>query len=361
MIAALSQRGKDKKLRAVIGGHDGRLSLSRLQAFAWTMILFGSYCAAMIVHPRIIIATADDSARAKSAYDAATAALKTSEDALTAANLTASEKKSAIKPGDAVTKKASDDADAAARKAKDDRDAKKAAVAAAKDAWRKTRWVEIPNPLLALAGISLASGVFASVISASNDNGKDPAVTDLEVRATVTSPPTSPLSGSAAGPDWLEITGTNLGDWGTVRLNGVYVHVIYWRDSSIGVDLPGSITYSDIAVDSKNGKVAYQLCSSAAGPIVCKRIVKSEWSDLFRDDADPSTLSLMKVQMFGWTLVVMAIYCFIFLTNLSSVIDTLPVVDPTLVLLTGLSQTGYISGKGASTIANPGNAPTRPA
>ncbi len=36
-----------------IAGNDNRLSLSRLQAFLWTLIIFGSFFAAMAIHTRI--------------------------------------------------------------------------------------------------------------------------------------------------------------------------------------------------------------------------------------------------------------------------------------------------------------------
>lgn len=38
-----------------------------------------------------------------------------------------------------------------------------------------------------------------------------------------------------------------------------------------------------------------------------------EFSDLFRDDKNPSAMDLMKFQMFGWTLVAIFIYAWLFL------------------------------------------------
>jgi hypothetical protein len=68
-------------------------------------------------------------------------------------------------------------------------------------------------------------------------------------------------------------------------------------------------------------------------------------ADLFRDDKNPAIFSLMKFQMFGWTVVAIGIYSWIFLTNLSPHISALPTVDQSIVLLTGLSQAGYLAGK----------------
>jgi hypothetical protein len=343
LVAGLSHRGGEKKLRAIVSGHDGRLSLSRLQAFAWTMILFGSFCAAMAVHPRIVIASDDDRTAAKSAYDAAAAAQKTSEEAKKSADLALQQARNSGDKAKIAT------AQQSANNAAKDLDDKKSAAAKAKLKWRKMSWVAIPSQLLALAGISLGSGVFASVIAASNDNGKDPAVTKVAFNAVVAAPPPK---GTAPGPNWLQITGVNFGATGTVRLNGVYVNVIYWTDTDIGVDADAAGKYDRIAVDTPNGKLAYALTLTGVPPKLTlgPRIIKSEWSDLFRDDTAPDTVSLMKVQMFGWTVVGVLFYVIIFLGGLSYQTDTLPVIDSTIVMLMGLSQTGYLAGKGASSM-----------
>ena len=53
----------------------------------------------------------------------------------------------------------------------------------------------------------------------------------------------------------------------------------------------------------------------------------------------------MKFQMFGWTVIAVVIYSWIFLTNLTSHLSALPNVDKTVVILTGLSQSGYLASK----------------
>ena len=126
-------------------------------------------------------------------------------------------------------------------------------------------WVSIPSQLLALAGISLASGVFASVISASTDPGKKPDVTAIAFTVTVVG--NAPPKGTAAGANWLKISGVDFGDSGTVRLNGAYVKVIYWNDKEIGVDVNSCGSYNRIAVDTPNGKLAYELTGTAATTI----------------------------------------------------------------------------------------------
>jgi hypothetical protein len=75
-----------------------------------------------------------------------------------------------------------------------------------------------------------------------------------------------------------------------------------------------------------------------------------EFSDLFRDDKNPSNMDLMKFQMFGWTIVAIVVYSFLFLNDLRQNIDSLPLVPESIVILTGLSQAGYLAGKGVSNI-----------
>lgn len=75
-----------------------------------------------------------------------------------------------------------------------------------------------------------------------------------------------------------------------------------------------------------------------------------EFSDLFRDDKNPSGMDLQKFQMFGWTIVAIFIYSWLFLSNLNDHIGSLPLVPESIVILTGLSQAGYLAGKGVSNI-----------
>ena len=56
----------------------------------------------------------------------------------------------------------------------------------------------------------------------------------------------------------------------------------------------------------------------------------------------------MKFQMLGWTVVAFFIYAYLFLAHLAPNITTLPVVDSSIAVLTGVSQAGYLVGKGVS-------------
>src|SRR5260370_25012230 len=70
-------------------GTDNRLSLSRLQAFLWTLVIFGSFAAAMAIHKDIKPATAAEietaTKKAKEAADAAAAKKTAYQSALAAA------------------------------------------------------------------------------------------------------------------------------------------------------------------------------------------------------------------------------------------------------------------------------------
>src|SRR5436190_22199641 len=52
-------RGWDRALAFIVGG-DNRISLSRLQAFCWTLVIFGSFFAAMAVHSKIVAHTPEE-------------------------------------------------------------------------------------------------------------------------------------------------------------------------------------------------------------------------------------------------------------------------------------------------------------
>src|ERR1700734_973821 len=50
---AVRRRPLLARLVVFIAGSDNRLSLSRLQAFSWTLVIFGSFASAMLVHTHI--------------------------------------------------------------------------------------------------------------------------------------------------------------------------------------------------------------------------------------------------------------------------------------------------------------------
>src|ERR1041384_2876311 len=74
LVAAIVRRkGFKERAFALIAGSDNRLSLSRLQAFWWTLVIFGSFAAAMTVHTTIKAGSPAD-------IDNAQAQLKTATD-----------------------------------------------------------------------------------------------------------------------------------------------------------------------------------------------------------------------------------------------------------------------------------------
>ena len=269
-----------KSLIVFIGGDDDRLSLSKAQAFAWTLIIMSSYFAAMAVHKKFL-------------------------------------------PSD--------------------------------------RWIDIPPQLLALAGIVFASGVFSSVISAVKEEKR-----------------TAEVSGLSFKSPFLTITGIALGsNKGAVRIVGVDgkrwdLSVLNWADQLITVAVNAQVEQRFLSlsanppaqgkskgaspkdsvlkkpvliVDTQNGKASYRFDFDGTTATLREPIIYYEFIDFFRDDQNPSVLSIMKYQMFAWTIIAIVIYTYIFLRNPSNDISTLPVLEQSIVILTGLSQAGYLGGK----------------
>jgi hypothetical protein len=407
VLAAITQRGKQRMLSAVVTGRDGRLSLSRLQAFAWTMLIAGAYCAAMAVHPRIGIPSGKETTASEATYTAAVAKVTAAEAAvalkeieevskngdLSAATEQLNSTTNQLRSANETVQTANDAFDEATKEraaatgnqvktAQDALDAKtkakqealaaqdvasKAAELAnrehqsaqaaqrlatialrkerellnhavgardtAKSAWRATQWVRIPNELLALAGISLATGVFASVISAAGNS-------------TATPPPVPVITGLTPSGNVLTVSGSGFDvpkngiSPGEVRVDGRAVQPKNWTDTKIDLDLATG-AYKTVIVDTAGGKDAFSAQTNG-------RITVLEWRDLLREDTAPDQFSMTKFQMFAWTIIAVFFYTLIFLSNLGKEIDALPVVDSTLVLLTGLSQGGYLGGKAAA-------------
>jgi len=82
-----------------------------------------------------------------------------------------------------------------------------------------------------------------------------------------------------------------------------------------------------------------------------------EWSDLFRDDGNPTNLDLMKFQMFGWTIVGLLLYLANFFSALGAqhVLSSLPAIDDSLVVLMGVSQAAYLANKGVQNVQPSGD------
>ena len=93
------RNGWKAKAFAFIAGSDNRLSLSRLQVLAWTLVIFGSFTAAMVIHNPIAIGTAAE--QTKAVADEAEAVKKL-----------AMMKTDLVKTGDDEAKTAAENADA---------------------------------------------------------------------------------------------------------------------------------------------------------------------------------------------------------------------------------------------------------
>lgn len=370
---------------AYIAGSDNRLSLSRLQAFLWTLVIFSAFASAMAIHTKIIGNTktvAEAKAYAESKENEAKAAeekaKKFRETADTAAKAAVEAAVAAVaKPGDAELKSkaeaaqaVSDNAATAAKTASDEATATRLVAARATG----YDWVEIPAALLALAGIAISSGVLSSFIAASNGEDKTACVTRFVVTdaidrslipqgVPVTTPPTPPtsandpklflkslLAASTNPPPQkfsMVIQGQDFGKKGRVRFNRQIAPIIFFDDDLIAVDVPVN-SKSPLVIDTPNGKLCYKIGDNPSTFSLGEPTLDYEFVDLFRDDKNPDNLDLMKFQMFGWTLVALFIYIYLFITQLNKDMGALPTVPTAIVTLTGLSQTGYLAGKAVS-------------
>jgi hypothetical protein len=426
-VAVVKRPGFEARAFAFVAGSDNRLSLSRLQAFSWTLVIFGSFAAAMAIHTKIVPITAqerkdkvavDKAAAAKAAQaekDAGIAkesAVKEADTAKKAAATADAEAEAAAKLAAAATVTDVQKADAAQKaKAKADLTAKAAAlatVAAEKTAAAKKAaadriaadkaanvtgddWVSIPAGLLALAGIALGSGVFSSLISAVNSEDKTACITGLQSQnlavylaninaqaqadaATIAADPnaTAQARNEAAAkaaaaaqaaaealtfapPRFcLIINGLEMKKAGRVRFGNVPAHVRDWNDegTQIIVDVPPNAR-NTLVVDTANGKLCYKLNGNYQAFTLGEAVFYYEFADLFRDDKNPASFDLMKFQMFGWTIIAIVIYSYLFLGDLNDHISTLPMVPSSIVTLTGLSQAGYLTSKAASSVNKP--------
>jgi hypothetical protein len=374
--ASVARQGFQERAFALIAGDDGRLSLARLQALSWTLVIFGAFVAAMLVRDRITTGSPEEIGRAhdvaKAAAEKALAARTALEKALSdsiAAQTAETATALAARLADAYTARAQ----AAGLPAGEIAEAgKKAALAhatavvAAADRARLSaatlparlalaraegeartatatassyKWVGIPSELLLLAGIAIGSGVFSTLISS---------VRSEEKTARLESAQLAPVAGTNPPLHQLTIRGNNLGGSGSVRVNGRHAAVKEWTDVQILAYLPDGARTELLIVDTSHGKVSHQLTGTGTALSLGPPRTRYEFSDLFRDDKNPIGLSLMKFQMFGWTVVAITLYAWFFLDNLSDHLMVLPTVDSSIALLTGVSQTGYLADKAVS-------------
>lgn len=332
-ILSVRRRPFVARLFAFVAGGDNRLSLSRLQAFAWTLVIFGAFAAAMCVHTRISSGTEADlnqrAEKAKAALEAANIALVNINAKLTAGSVERSR------------------LEADRDKAERDRTAAEEAVYLA-----SSKWVEIPPELLALAAIAIGSGVFSSLISALDSENKTACVTALEHVPLGALSARFPAANAPLGSEPILVKGNDLGTSGRVRLGSVVAPILFWSGDEKAIVIDGSrlTRLRTLTVETSHGKLVYQVGGTPQTPALGLPTFAYDPADLFRDDKDPSTFSLMKFQMFGWTVIAVIIFSWIFLTNLNPHMSALPNVDKTVVILTGLSQSGYLVGKAVGTV-----------
>jgi len=144
-----------------------------------------------------------------------------------------------------------------------------------------------------------------------------------------------------------------MGARGRVRLGRIAATIRDWRadGTSIEINVPATLTSlknRPLVVDTSNGKLAYDLTGTRDNLSLGQSTSFYEVVDLFRDDKSPDNLDLMKFQMFGWTVIAIVIYSYLFLRQIVPTLTALPEVPNSIVILTGLSQSGYLAAKGVS-------------
>lgn len=379
-------------------GNDNRLSLSRLQAFLWTMVIFGSYAAAWKAHKAVQPATPEAIQKIEAlatharerAIESHAAATQSAVNAQLLGEIqTSAVLDSVLKfPAPIDSAKNASALDSVRKnlsvQRKDSADARTSSIAAdrlaAIDARRATaleadaaryKWILIPAGLLALAGISIGSGVFSSLISAVNSKGIHPCVTSIRA---ANYQDLSSLKVSLGTPRSIDvpcvvIEGASLGHDGRVRFDGDYADILYWGDAgNIAVVVPPVAAIRDrtqawsgtLILDTSNGKIAYGTTKGVETKFNPSGMLLTlgsptdalEWSDLFRDDSNPSNLDLMKFQMFGWTIISVGLYLWNFFVALAAqrVLAALPSIDDSLVILMGVSQAAYLTNKGVQNV-----------
>lgn len=390
-VAAVKRRPMIARFCAFMAGSDNRLSLSRIQAFAWTLVIFGSFAAAMAVHTHIVAGTDEEisskKAMLKTKLDAADADLqildrrlvdtrKLFDDGLTAESaavsaLSVAQAALLVSPNDSQRIKTAEEAQAKEKQAGVDRIAAESAyknISSKHEEAEKTKgfakeafesmtsdWVSIPSGLLSLAGIAIASGVFSSLISAVDSEAKTACVTGVNALTLENLRLQYPSANAPLSAQPILIEGENLGSVGRVRIGNRTAPNLFWSTDgkTVVVDASRADHPSMLVLETSNGKIAYQLSGAIGQLSLGLPEFVYDLADLFRDDKNPTIFSLMKFQMFGWTVVAIVVYIWIFLHMLSPHLAALPKVDSSIVLLTGLSQGGYLVGKAVSGISKP--------
>lgn len=354
---AVKRRPLSARIFAFVAGSDNRLSLSRLQAFGWTLVIFGSFAAAMMTHAPISgggdAAAKRRQSMAKTAFDTANGVVTSMDSQLrqlqqllaenrmaqATADVAASVSKSAAAAAsgtekDPLQKKADENQKTAAglaaqraglesaiQSATAERERDERSRATAEDAMNSasTDWVKIPPQLLALGGIAIAAGLFSSLISAMNDESKSACVTRLSVISAADLKGRFPDADAQPNSSVLLIEGVDFGKAGRVRINNQQGTNLYWGQDGtiIATEMPRVNGFKVLVVETPHGKLAYDVSGDPGAPVLGLPRFVYDIADLFRDDKTPSIFSLMKFQMFGWTVVAIGIYTVIFLMNLT--------------------------------------------
>ena len=280
-MIAVKRRPFAARLFAFVAGSDNRLSLSRLQAFVWTLVIFGSFAAAMSVHLPINVSTpaaieqqmADTRAslqQADGALRAAEAKVATLSVIPEPSTVGAATVPSPAPPNSTPqsvlegrppidtpnTTKALAVANKEREKAKKDKEAIQDAVYAA-----GSKWVEIPPELLALAAIAIVSGVFSSLISTLGSEAKTACVTGLK-RVTVEElKTTTPSSNAPPDSSPLIIEGADFGGSGRVRVGSTTAPILFWASegNKIAIDSSRLRAFQSLVVETAHGKLAYRV------------------------------------------------------------------------------------------------------
>lgn len=370
LVLWLISMGFSRGAFAFISSSEGRLSLSRLQALAWTLVVFGSFVAAMATHVKIVSPGPGEKDRAdsesKAALDKQTAAHKVLADALTD-----SVSRSTVVQAGATTQNQTP-APPPQAPAVNVGAARATSVNADSSANRAQRavaqfdWVAIPAALLALTGIAIGTGVLSSLISV-NKSDVDVSVAQITSISKSQLNTSFPGAGTPRDTDCLVIAGSGLSGDLRVRFENRVANLLHQEKdgSRIVVDIPPGalkdVVGSDgsrkdrLTIDCIGDKLCYGLVGKrgtevAAGNMPTLSLgpatLRPEVGDLFRDEHTPNGFDLMKFQMFGWTVIAIGIYVWLFLTTLNDHITSLPAVDTSIVTLTGLSQSGYLASKG---------------
>src|SRR5262245_36288258 len=180
-----------------------------------------------------------------------------------------------------------------------------------------------------LAGIAIGSGVFSSLISALNGEDKTARVTSIGSITSQNLKPKFPDAKDPKSEEILSITGGDLGTNGLVKfgqkMSGEQsAPILFWKPdgTEVVVDVTDIKERVSLVMETSNGKLWYELGNDGLKLGELKPYY--ELADLFRDDKNPNNLDLMKFQMFGWTVIAILIYSYLFLTDLRADMESLP-------------------------------------